>query len=165
MAGLTQAAAADLFNTSPKMVAKWVKRFRVEGVEGLRDRFSRPHSSRSQTPACHVHAVEALRRQLRDLEPAEPERRYERESPGEIIHIEIKKAWALRAGWPPHHRRSEWSEQRAAAPVGISSTSALTTIPALPSPRSNRTRRRSAMIVRRMPIFRRLSPGVRLASH
>lgn len=26
-----------------------------------------------------------------DLEPAEPERRYERESPGEIIHIDIKK--------------------------------------------------------------------------
>jgi hypothetical protein len=28
---------------------------------------------------------------IRDLEPAEPERRYERESPGEIIHIDIKK--------------------------------------------------------------------------
>jgi transposase InsO family protein len=28
---------------------------------------------------------------MRDLEPAEPERRYERESPGEIIHIDIKK--------------------------------------------------------------------------
>lgn len=28
---------------------------------------------------------------IRDLEPAEPERRYERERPGEIIHIDIKK--------------------------------------------------------------------------
>jgi transposase InsO family protein len=28
---------------------------------------------------------------VRDLEPAEPERRYERENPGEIIHIDIKK--------------------------------------------------------------------------
>jgi hypothetical protein len=28
---------------------------------------------------------------IRDLEPAEPERRYERESPGKIIHIDIKK--------------------------------------------------------------------------
>lgn len=28
---------------------------------------------------------------IRDLEPAEPERRYEREIPGEIIQIDIKK--------------------------------------------------------------------------
>ncbi|MCK1422401.1 helix-turn-helix domain-containing protein [Bradyrhizobium sp. 182] len=28
---------------------------------------------------------------LRDLEPAEPVRRYEREHPGELIHIDIKK--------------------------------------------------------------------------
>ncbi len=28
---------------------------------------------------------------LRDLDPAEPVRRYERESPGELIHIDIKK--------------------------------------------------------------------------
>lgn len=40
--GSTQAAAADLFNTSPKTVAKWVKRFRGEGLRtwsilGLRD--------------------------------------------------------------------------------------------------------------------------------
>lgn len=32
--GLSQAGAADLFNTTPKTVAKWVKRFRAEGVEG-----------------------------------------------------------------------------------------------------------------------------------
>ena len=28
---------------------------------------------------------------MRDLEPAEPVRRYEREHPGEMIHIDIKK--------------------------------------------------------------------------
>lgn len=118
--GLSQAAAAELFNTTPKTVAKWVKRFHAEGVEGLRDRSSRPHSSPSQTPPATCKAVEALRRQrhtgkqiaievkvspatvsrilrrlglnrIRDLEPAEPERRYERERPGEIIHIDIKK--------------------------------------------------------------------------
>ena len=118
--GLSQAGAADLFNTTPKTVAKWVKRFRREGVDGLLDRSSRPHSSPSQTPPTTCAAVEALRRQrhtgkhiatevkvspatvsrilrrlglnrIRDLEPAEPERRYERESPGEIIHIDIKK--------------------------------------------------------------------------
>jgi len=118
--GLSKADAAYQFNTTPKTVAKWVKRFRAEGVEGLHDRSSRPHSSPSQTPPTTCKAVETLRRQrhtgkqiaaevevspatvsrilrrlglnrIRDLEPAEPERRYERESPGEIIHIDIKK--------------------------------------------------------------------------
>lgn len=80
---------------------------------------AKPNPS-SQTPAATCTAIEALRRQrhtgkqiatevkvspatvsrvlrrlglnrIRDLEPAEPERRYERESPGEIIHIDIKK--------------------------------------------------------------------------
>jgi transposase InsO family protein len=118
--GLSQADTAYQFNTTPKTVAKWVKRFREEGVEGLRDRSSRPLSLPSQTPPTTCTAIEALRRQrhtakqiaaevdvspatvsrvlrrlglnrVRDLEPAEPERRYERENPGEIIHIDIKK--------------------------------------------------------------------------
>jgi transposase InsO family protein len=118
--GLSRADAAYQFNTTPKTVAKWVKRFRAEGVQGLRDRSSRPLSSPSQTLPATCAAIEALRRQrhtgkqiaaevevspatvsrilrrlglnrIRDLEPAEPERRYERENPGEIIHIDIKK--------------------------------------------------------------------------
>jgi transposase InsO family protein len=118
--GLSKSDAADMFNTTAKTVAKWVKRFREEGVEGLRDRSSRPHSLPSQTTPATCSAVEALRRQrhtakhiaaeigvsaatvsrilrrlglnrIRDLEPAEPERRYEREKPGEMIHLDIKK--------------------------------------------------------------------------
>ncbi|WP_441235767.1 IS481 family transposase [Bradyrhizobium sp. 930_D9_N1_4] len=118
--GLSPADAAHQFNTTAKTVAKWVKRFRAEGVEGLRDRSSRPLSSPSQTPPATRAAVETLRRQrhtgkqiaaevkvspatvsrilrhlglsrIRDLEPAEPVRRYEREQPGELIHIDIKK--------------------------------------------------------------------------
>jgi transposase InsO family protein len=118
--GLSKADAAHQFNTTPKTVAKWVNRFRGEGVDGLRDRSSRPHSSPSQTPPATCAAVETLRRQrhtgkqiaaevevspatvsrilrrlglsrIRDLEPAEPVRRYEREHPGELIHIDIKK--------------------------------------------------------------------------
>jgi transposase len=61
--GLSQADAAHQFNTTPKTVAKWVKRFRAEGVEGLRDRSSRPHSSPSQTPPATCKVVEMLRRQ------------------------------------------------------------------------------------------------------
>jgi transposase InsO family protein len=118
--GLSYADAAHQFNTTPKTVAKWVRRFREEGVGGLHDRSSRPHSSPDQTPPTTCAKVEALRRQrhtgkqiaaevavspatvsrilrrlglnrMRDLEPAEPVRRYEFEAPGEMIHIDIKK--------------------------------------------------------------------------
>ena len=118
--GLSKADAAYQFNTTPKTVAKWVKRFRTEGVDGLRDRSSRPLSSPSQTPVTTCTAIEALRRKrhtgkqiaaevevspatvsrilrrlglnrIRDLEPAELVHRYERETPGEMIHIDIKK--------------------------------------------------------------------------
>jgi len=118
--GLSKAAAAGRFNITPKTVAKWVKRFRAEGVGGLRDRSSRPLSSPSQTAPATAAAIEAFRRQrhtakqiavevgvsaatvsrvlrrlgldrLSALEPAEPIRRYERDKPGELIHIDIKK--------------------------------------------------------------------------
>src|SRR5882724_2773427 len=61
--GLTKAAAARQYNTTPKTVAKWVERFRAEGVDGLRDRSSKPLSSPDQTPRATCDAVEALRRQ------------------------------------------------------------------------------------------------------
>ena len=118
--GLSKADAADHFNTTPKTVAKWVERFRTEGVDGLRDRSSRPLSLPSQTAPATCAVVEALRRQrhtgrqiavevgvsaatvsrilrrlglnrMRDLEPVAPARRYERAGPGEMIHIDIKK--------------------------------------------------------------------------
>src|SRR6202041_1392970 len=118
--GSSKAAAARAFHTTPKTVAKWIARFRAEGAAGLQDRPSRPHSSPGQTPLATCERVEALRRQrhtgeqiaaevgvsaatvsrvlkrlglnrMAALEPAEPIRRYERERPGELIHIDIKK--------------------------------------------------------------------------
>jgi len=118
--GLTNAAAAQAFNTTPKTVGKWVRRFREGGAEALRDRSSRPLSMPSQTPPATCDDVEALRRQRRTqaaiaaelglapatvsrilarrglsrlsaIEPAAPRPRYERATPGEIIHIDIKK--------------------------------------------------------------------------
>ena len=56
--GLTKAAAALQFNVTAKTVAKWVKRFRAEGVDGLRDRSSRPHSLPSQTPVTTRTTIE-----------------------------------------------------------------------------------------------------------
>lgn len=118
--GLSAAAAARQFNTTPKTVRKWVERFRADGADGLRDRSSRPLSSPSQTAPATRDAVETLRRQrhtqqhiaatlglspatvsrilrarglslLSALEPQQVRPRYERDAPGEIIHIDIKK--------------------------------------------------------------------------
>ena len=60
--GLSKAAAARQFNITPKTVAKWVSRFRAEGVDGMHDRSSRPLSSPSQTAPATAAAIEALRR-------------------------------------------------------------------------------------------------------
>jgi transposase-like protein len=40
--GLSKVTAARQFHVTPRTVAKWVRRFRADGVEGLRDRSSRP---------------------------------------------------------------------------------------------------------------------------
>jgi transposase InsO family protein len=89
-------------------------------LAGLQDRSSRPHRLYRPTPQPVVERIASLHRQrltgqaiavevgvsaatvsrvlkrlglnkLSALEPAEPPRRYERERPGEMIHIDIKK--------------------------------------------------------------------------
>jgi transposase InsO family protein len=113
-------ATAQAAGVCPRTVRKWVARFKAEGIEGLRDRSSRPHRLYRPTPETVVADVERLRRQrftgkqiaaelgispatvsrslrrlglnrISALEPAEPVRRYERAYPGELIHIDIKK--------------------------------------------------------------------------
>jgi len=120
LSGQTPEAAAQAAGVCPRTVRKWVARFKAEGRQGLNDRSSRPHRLHRPTPMVIVERVEALRRQrwtgkqiaaevgvspatvsrilkrlglnrLAALEPAEPVRRYEREHPGELIHIDIKK--------------------------------------------------------------------------
>src|SRR6201989_1767591 len=114
-----QAVSAAL-GVCPGTVRKWVARFRAEGLAGLQDRSSRPNLLRRPTPPDTVARIESLRRQrwtgaqiargtgvskgtvsrilcrlglnrLRALEPVEPVRRYQRDHPGELIHIDIKK--------------------------------------------------------------------------
>ena len=118
--GQTPTAVAAAFGVTVKTVRKWVARFQTEGVKGLQDRSSRPHHLHRPTPAVTVATIEALRRQrwtgqqiaaavgvspatisrilrrlglnhIQALEPATPVRRYEREHPGELIHIDNKK--------------------------------------------------------------------------
>ena len=118
--GQTPKAVSEAVGVCPRTVRKWVKRFTAEGLAGLQDRSSRPHRLYRPTAQAVVDRVEALRRQrltgqaiaaetgvsaatisrilkrlglnrLSALEPAEPPRRYQRDRPGELIHIDIKK--------------------------------------------------------------------------
>lgn len=120
LGGQTPQAASEAVGVCPRTGRKWRKRFEQEGQAGLLDRSSRPHRLRQPTPRETIARIEALRRQrmpgneiasivgvsastvsrvlkrlglskLSALEPAEPPRRYEREKPGEMIHLDIKK--------------------------------------------------------------------------
>jgi len=118
--GQTPQAVSEAVGVCPRTVRKWVKRYEAEGLAGLADRSSRPRRLYRPTPQAVVERIETLRRErltgkaiaaetgvspatvsrvlkrlglnkLSALEPAEPVRRYERENPGELIHIDIKK--------------------------------------------------------------------------
>jgi transposase InsO family protein len=118
--GQASKVVAAAFGVTIKTVRKWVERFQAEGPAGLVDRSSRPRRLRQPTPGAVVERIAALRRQhwtgdqiarqvgvspatvsrtlrrlglsrLKALQPAVPVRRYERATPGELIHIDIKK--------------------------------------------------------------------------
>jgi len=120
LSGQTPEAASEAAGVCPRTGRKWVNRFEQEGLAGLQDRSSRPHQLRQPTPPQVIVRIESLRRQrmpgkeiaatvgvsaatvsrvlkrlglskLSALEPAQPPRRYQREQPGEMIHIDIKK--------------------------------------------------------------------------
>jgi transposase InsO family protein len=117
--GQTPQAISQAVGVCPRTVRKWIGRYRREGLAGLQDRSSRPRRLRQPTSQAVVEKIEQLRRQrltgkaiaaevrvspatvsrvlrrlglnkLSALEP-EPVRRYERENPGELIHLDIKK--------------------------------------------------------------------------
>jgi transposase InsO family protein len=118
--GQAPMAVATAMGVTGKTVGKWVVRFEAEGPAGLVDRSSRPHCLYRPTPEATAERIEDLRRQrwtgkqiaqetgvspatvsrvlkrlglsrIKDLEPATPIIRYERKTPGEMIHIDIKK--------------------------------------------------------------------------
>jgi transposase InsO family protein len=111
------AAAAEV---SERTARKWVDRYRAGGEAGLADRSSAPRSQPGATAQDRLEAIAALRRlrmtgaeiaetlsmalstvqgiltriglgKLSRLEPPEPPNRYERNRPGELIHIDVKK--------------------------------------------------------------------------
>jgi transposase InsO family protein len=118
--GQRPAAVAKAFGVELKTVKKWVDRFQAEGSGGLEDRSSRPKQLREPTPPQTAERIIALRLErlpgkqiaaetgvsrstvsrilraarlsrAKDLDPPAPVVRYERERPGELIHLDIKK--------------------------------------------------------------------------
>jgi transposase InsO family protein len=127
--GWTLAAAAEAAGVSVRTISKWLRRFRLEGAQGLVDRCSAPGSVPSRTSEERVAVIAALRRlrmtgaeiaealampvstvsgiltriglgKLWRLEPLEPANRYEKQRPGELVHIDVKKLG--RIGRPGH---------------------------------------------------------------
>jgi transposase InsO family protein len=124
--GWSVAAAAAEFKTSEKTCLKWVARYREASEAGLLDRSSACHVLANRTSERRVEAIVALRR-LRMTGPEiadclgmpvstvsgiltrigmgrlgrlglEPVERYERERPGELIHIDVKKLGRIQGG-------------------------------------------------------------------
>jgi transposase InsO family protein len=124
--GWTVTKAAAAAEVSVRCARKWVGRYRAEGELGLLDRSSAPGSIPHRTGEERVQAIAALRR-LRFTGPEiaetlemalstvsgiltrigmgklgrlglEPAQRYERERPGELIHIDVKKLGRIQGG-------------------------------------------------------------------
>jgi len=120
------AQAAEAAGVSERTCAKWVARYRSDGPAGLRDRSSAPRRVHNRTDPRLVELLLSLRRlrftapELADLlgMPVstisqvlkrhgmgrlgrlgfEPAVRYQRDRPGELIHIDVKKLGRIRGG-------------------------------------------------------------------
>ena len=118
--GWSVSAVSAALGVTAKTVRKWRDRFAAAGVAGLADRSSRPAHSPTRLDSQAEEEIEALRRsrmtgpaiarrvrrplstvgvvlrrrglgRLPALHPRPAVLRYERERPGELIHIDIKK--------------------------------------------------------------------------
>jgi transposase InsO family protein len=126
VAGWSLIAAAEAAGISERTAAKWLARYRAEGQEGLLDRSSAPRVVANRTDERRVEAIAALRRvRFTGAEIAEllgmalstvsgiltkigmgklgrlglqPAVRYERQRPGELIHIDVKKLGRIQGG-------------------------------------------------------------------
>lgn len=120
LAGRRITEVANAFCVDRKTVRKWLARYRLRGAIGLEDRSSRPHRSPKRIARAIAQRILVLRRRrwtmeriarevgvsratvqrtlrraglshLSALDPVELPRRYERQAPGELLHIDIKK--------------------------------------------------------------------------
>ena len=126
VAGWSVMEAAQAAGITDRTARKWLARWRAEGPAGLLDRSSAPQVVANRTDEQTVQVIAALRRirftgpEIADLlgRPLstvsgilqrigmgklgrlgmEPAQRYERERPGELIHIDIKKLGRITRG-------------------------------------------------------------------
>ena len=125
--GWSLAQAAEAAGVSERTAGVWVRRYQAEGELGLLDRSSAPHRVPGRTDEQRVELIASLRRlrmtgaeiaeclgmalstvsgiltriglgKLSRLEPPEPPNRYQRERPGELIHIDVKKLGRIQGG-------------------------------------------------------------------
>ena len=123
-------AAAEAVGVSRSTAYKWLRRWSEQGEAGLEDRSSAPHRIPHRKSKSLVRRIEQLRRQrwtgraialklglarstvsgwlrrlglglLRALTPAPVVRRYEKQRPGEMLHLDVKKLGRFRH---PGHR-------------------------------------------------------------
>lgn len=115
--GYSVRAASEAAGMSDRRSREWIRRARRD--EPLTDRSSRPHSTKAITPKQRTQILELRRERrtmrqvarvagvslstvarvckaeglsrLRSLEPPVPPIRYERETPGELLHIDTKR--------------------------------------------------------------------------
>ena len=144
MQGWTLTPAASAAAVSVRTVSKWRRRYRAEGEQGLVDRSSAPSLVPLRTGEERIALIAALRRlrmtgaeiaetlampastvsgiltriglgKLSRLEPSEPANRYERQRPGELVHVDVKKLGRIarpghrvtgRISARGHHRRA-----------------------------------------------------------
>jgi transposase InsO family protein len=118
--------AAASMGISERTARKWLARFRLEGERGLVDRSSAPRRVANRTDERTVAAICALRRlrfsgpelaELLDLPCSTvsavlkrsglgklgrlglaPAERYERQRPGELVHVDVKKLGRIQGG-------------------------------------------------------------------
>jgi len=137
--GWTLAAAAEAAGVSVPTARKWVRRYGEAGEASLEDRSSAPRRVANRTPDERQQAILSLRRlrftgpeiaellgmpcstvslilkrngmgRLSRLGPEEPERRYERARPGELVHVDVKKLG--RISRPGHRITGDWRGRR-----------------------------------------------------
>ena len=118
--GQTPRAVATALGVSDRTVRRWVRRYLGQSEAGLMDRSSRPHHSPNAIARGTAQRVVSLRRRrhtmaaiaqqlavsratvsrvlarvglsrLEALDPAPLPRRYERATPGELLHLDTKK--------------------------------------------------------------------------
>ena len=119
--GRPVADVAAGFGVSERTARKWLARFKAGGPAGLENRSSRPASVANRTAEPWIDMMERLRREyrltaeeiatklefarstvaswlkrrglgrLKNLDELAPVRRYQRQRPGELLHLDIKK--------------------------------------------------------------------------